>query len=67
MDFGKLREILLILEKYSDKYKVQMMDVYEDYVDVYFKDDNIKAMEELEWECSCEMHNSNNSYVRIKF
>ena len=67
MNFGKLRELLLTLEKYSDEHKVIMMDVYENYVNVYFEKNNIQAMEIFEWEWSCEMHNSNDSYVRVNF
>ena len=68
MKFERLQELLKVLQNREDEFKVEMMDVYEDYVNVYFEGDNVTAMSNLEfdWNFECEMHNSNNSFVRFK-
>lgn len=69
MNFEKLHELLNILEYASDRFAVSNVVINIDYADVYFENDNIKAMLFLEasWDFKCEMHNSNDSYVRFKF
>ena len=69
MNFERLQELLKVLQNREHEFKVEMMDVYEDYVNVYFEGDNATAMANLEfdWNFECEMHNSNDSYVRFYF
>lgn len=68
MNYSKLKELVLLLEKHQSL-KVSMMVVNEDYTDVYFEGNNAEAMDDLEskWDFKCEMHNSNDSYVRFNF
>lgn len=68
MNYNKLKELVLLLEKHSSL-KVSMMVVNENYVDVYFEGNNSEVMYDLEveWDFKCEMHNSNDSYVRFNF
>ena len=68
MNYIKLKELVLLLEKHPSL-KVSMMAVNEDYADVYFEGNNTEAMDDLEfeWDFKCEMHNSNDSYVRFNF
>lgn len=65
----KLHELLNILESIADRFTVSNIDINADYADVYFENDNSTAMLFLEasWDFKCEMHNSNDSYVRFKF
>ena len=69
MKFERLQELLKSLQSTETEFKVVMMSVHEDYVDVYFEGDNVQAMLFLEasWDFKCEMHNSNDSYVRFYF
>lgn len=69
MNFEKLHELLNILESVCDRFTVSNIDINIDYADVYFENDNIKAMLFLEasWDFKCDMHNSNDSYVRFIF
>ena len=69
MNFEKLQELLNILEYSSDRFTVSNIVVNIDCADVYFKNGNRKAMLFLEasWGFKCEMHDSNDSYVRFNF
>lgn len=68
MNYDKLKELVLLLEK-RQSLKVSVIDVYNEYANVYFEGNNAEAMDalEAEWDFKCEMHNSNDSYVRFNF
>lgn len=67
MKFEELQKLLNLLKDNVEFYQVEMMDVYTDYVDVYFNGNNYDALDffESHWDYRCEMHSSNNSYVRF--
>ena len=67
MKFIELQILLDLLRNNYEVYTIEKMFVYCDYVDVYFNSSNYEALEffELYWDKCCEMHSSNDSYVRF--
>lgn len=63
MNYAELRELLGMLENYGAE--VEFIDIYTSHADVYFKTNNREKYENFLNLWSCDMHESNDSYVRF--
>ena len=65
MNYDTLKELLGMLQNFD--YPIDKIEINYSYADVYFESENKKKYEYFMDLWNCDIHNSNDSYVRFYF